>query len=404
MKRFIKWLVLLVVVNFLSHQIVSADENDMVKNMVTGNTSFALDLYKQLKSNEGNLFFSPFSISTALGMTYVGARQNTAKQMAAVLHFSGKQDQIHDSLGDLIAQINDIQKQVDLELRVANALWVQKDYQFLKEFLYVIQNVYKAQLNHVDFAAAHDAARRAINGWVEQQTNQRIKDLIRPGVLDALTRMVLVNAIYFKGFWDSQFKEKDTQELDFWVTPQSSLKASMMHQEQEFNYFENEQLQVLEMPYQNKALAMIVLLPKKRDSLADFENTLNLESVLSWQNQLRKHKVRVFFPRFKIESQFSLNQNLIAMGASDAFNPNRADFSGMVGRKDLFLSAVIHKAFVEVNEEGTEAAAATGAVVSVTSIKPPSPIFKADHPFIFFIRDNESQSILFLGRILNPQS
>jgi serpin B len=216
--------------------------------------------------------------------------------------------------------------------------------------------------------------------------------------------MVLVNAIYFKGFWDSQFKEKDTQELDFWVTPQSSLKASMMHQEQEFNYFENEQLQVLEMPYQNKALAMIVLLPKKRDSLADFENTLNLESVLSWQNQLRKHKVRVFFPRFKIESQFSLNQNLIAMGASDAFNPNRADFSGMVGRKDLFLSAVIHKAFVEVNEEGTEAAAATGAVVSVTSIKPPSPIFKADHPFIFFIRDNESQSILFLGRILNPQS
>jgi len=404
MKRFMIWLLILFVVNFYSYQTVSADENDMLKNMVTGNTTFALDLYKQLKSNEGNLFFSPFSISTALGMTYVGARQKTAKQMAAVLHFSGKQDQNHYSMGDLIAQINDIQKQVDLELRVANALWVQKDYQILKEFLYVIQNVYKAQLDLVDFAAAHEAARRAINGWVEQQTDQRIKDLIRPGVLNALTRMVLVNAIYFKGFWDNQFKEKDTQELDFWISPQSSLKVPMMHQEQKFNYFENEQLQVLEIPYKNKALAMIVLLPQKRDSLADIENTLNLENVLSWQNQLRKRKVRIFFPKFKIESQFSLNQNLITMGVSDAFDPNRADFSGMVGRKDLFLSAVIHKAFVEVNEEGTEAAAATGAVVSVTSIEPPSPIFKADHPFMFFIRDTDSQSILFIGRILNPQS
>jgi len=404
MKRFMTWLVILIGVNFSSYQMVNADENDMLKNMVTANTSFALDLYDQLKSKEGNLFFSPFSISTALGMTYTGARQNTAKQMAAVLRFSGKKDQMHHSMGDLISQINDVQKQGDIELRIANALWVQKDYQFLKEFLYIIQNVYRAQLDHVDFAAAHEAARRAINRWVEQQTDQKIKDLIRPGVLNALTRMVLVNAIYFKGFWDSQFKEKDTQELEFWISPQSNLKVPMMHQEHRFGYFENERLQVLEMPYKNKALAMIVLLPKNRESLSDFENTLSLKNIISWQSQLRQRNVRVIFPKFKIESLFSLNQNLITMGVSDAFDPNRADFSGMVGIKNLYLSDVIHKAFVEVNEEGTEAAAATGAVVSVTSIEPSSPIFKADHPFMFFICDNDSQSILFLGRIINPVS
>jgi len=404
MKRFLYWLVIFLVATHFSLQLVSADEDAMVKKMVNDNTAFTLDLYTQLKSKEGNLFFSPFSISTALGMTYAGARENTAKQMADVLHFPEGQDQLHHAMGDLISDLNDVQKQGDIELRVANALWAQKDYKFLKEFSRVILNSYRAELKHVDFAIVHEAARQAINAWVEQQTNQKIKDMIQPGVLDALTRLVLVNAIYFRGFWDSQFKESDTRDHDFWISPQSRLSKPMMHQEKKFRYFEDERLQILEMPYKNRVLSLVVLLPKKRYGLVELESSLNLENIMSWQNRMQERKVEVFFPKFKIESQFSLSSNLIAMGMSDAFSPDRADFSGMVGHKNLYISAVIHKAFVQVNEEGTEAAAATGAVVGVTSIALPLPVFKADHPFIFFIRDNASQSILFFGRIIDPQS
>ena len=404
MKRFLHWLFIFLVATHFSLQLVSAAEDAMVKKMVDDNTAFTLDLYTQLKSNEGNLFFSPFSISTALAMTYAGARENTAKQMADVLHFPEEQDQLHHAMGDLISDLNDIQKQGDIELRVANALWAQKDYKFLKEFSRVILNSYRAELKHVDFAIAHEAARQAINAWVEQQTNQKIKDMIQPGILDAMTRLVLVNAIYFKGFWDNQFKESDTRDHDFWISPQSRLSKPMMHQEKKFRYFEDERLQILEMPYKNRVLSLVVLLPKKRDGLVELESSLNLENIKSWQNRMQERKVEVFFPKFKIESQFSLSSNLIAMGMSDAFSPERADFSGMAGDKNLYISAVIHKAFVQVNEEGTEAAAATGAVVGVTSIGLPSPVFKADHPFIFFIRDNASQSILFFGRIEDPQN
>ena len=379
----------------------NAEENTMVEKMVLNNSSFAVSLYSHLKQIDGNLFFSPFSISAALAMTYAGAREKTANQMAATLHFNQKPDQLHLSMGELISRLNAVQKESEVDLSVANAIWAQKGYQFLDEFFRVVQQSYQADLNPVDFTTA-DAARQAINRWVEEQTHQKIKDLIPPGVLNALTRLVLVNAIYFKGFWDTQFKPEDTQEMAFWLSAETNVRVPMMHQEHQFGYWENEWLQMLEMPYKDEALSLIVLLPREKTGISMLEQKLTLENILRWQDQLRKQKVKLFFPKFKIEAQFNLGQTLSAMGMPDAFDPHRADFSAMIGKKELFISAVIHKAFVEVNEEGTKAAAATGVVVGVTSIPPPSPTFKADHPFIFLIRDNASGSILFLGRILDP--
>ena len=374
----------------------------MIKNIARDNTLFTLDLYNQLKMTDGNLFFSPFSIFTALAMTWAGARENTAVQMAETLHFTEKPAQFHRAIGDLISQLNAVQKETDVELSIANAIWAQKGYQFLDEFFRIVQQSYQADLKQVDFSSAAESARQAINAWVEQQTNEKIKDLLPPKVLNALTRLVLVNAIYFKGFWDNQFKSRDTREMEFWLLTEVAVKVPMMHQEHQFGYWENDWLQIIEMPYKEESLSLIVLLPKEKTGITDLEQKLNFENMMAWQSRLRKRKVIVFFPKFKIESQFSLGQTLALMGMPDAFDPELADFSAMVGQKELYISAVIHKAFLEVNEEGSEAAAATGVVVSVTSIAPSPPIFKADHPFVFFIRDNKSQSILFLGRVLNP--
>jgi serpin B len=382
----------------------NADDITMIKQRVNDNTAFALDLYNQLRTARGNFFFSPFSISTALAMTYAGARENTARQMAVTLHFTEAPNLLHRSMGKVLTQLNSVQQQTAVELRVANALWAQKGYKFRDEFIRIVHEAYQAELTQVDFRAASEAVRQSINAWVENQTDQKIKDLIQPGVLNALTRLVLVNAVYFKGFWDIRFKPADTREMEFWLSEGGPVKLPMMHQKHEFGYWENEWLQVLEMPYKNGSLSLIILLTKEKAGISALEKKLTLANTINWQNQLRQRKIVVFLPRFKIESEFSLNQTLTAMGMPDAFNPASADFSAMVvGKKELYISAVIHKAFIEVNEEGTEAAAATGVVVGVTSIAPSPPVFKADHPFVFFIRDNASQSILFLGRVANPQ-
>lgn len=402
MRKKCKTYIVLVMIFFGTVGQIKAEENIMIKNIARDNTAFALDLYNQLKMTDANLFFSPFSIFTALAMTWAGARENTAVQMAETLHFTEKPAQLHHAIGDLISQLNAVQKETDVELSIANAIWAQKGYQFLDEFFRIVQQSYQADLKQVDFSSAAESARQAINAWVEQQTNGKIKDLLPPKVLNALTRLVLVNAIYFKGFWDNQFKSRDTREMEFWLLTEVAVKVPMMHQEHQFGYWENDWLQIMEMPYKEESLSLIVLLPKEKTGITDLEQKLNFENMMAWQSRLRKRKVIVFFPKFKIESQFSLGQILASMGMPDAFDPERADFSAMVGQKELYISAVIHKAFLEVNEEGSEAAAATGVVVSVTSIAPSPPIFKADHPFVFFIRDNKSQSILFLGRVLNP--
>ncbi len=372
------------------------------KIVVEENMAFAFGLYEKLKEVEGNLFFSPYSISTALAMTYAGARGNTEKQMGTALHFTLPQKRFHPAFACLEAQLKAVQEKCDIELNIANALWAQEDYAFLREFLDLIQSNYGTVLNHVDFKGACEAARKQINAWVEQKTKDKIKDLIKPGILNALTRLVLTNAIYFKGRWESQFKKERTKESPFWLSIDKSIEVPMMTQKRQFRYMESDSLQLLELPYVGDDLAMIVLLPRKVDGLAQLEADLSVENLNVWAGRLKKREISVFLPKFKMTSQFRLSETLASMGMPDAFGGN-ADFSGIDGTKDLFISAVIHKAFVDVNEEGTEAAAATAVVISLTSVpSTPPPTFRADHPFVFLIRDNHSGNILFVGRIVNP--
>lgn len=384
--------------------------------IIKGNNEFAFDLYAKLRSTEGNLFFSPYSISTALALTYSGARGLTESQMAGVLHFpiitkSGTKlsstlipdrQQFASVFGKIIKDLNNRGEKGGYQLSVANALWGQKGYEFLEEFLELIKTNYDGQLNEVDFIKATESARQTINKWVEKKTNNKIQNLIQKGVLDSMTRLVLTNAIYFKGNWARQFKEDKTKDAPFTLADGEKIEAAMMNQTAEFGYMETDSFQGLELPYVDDELSMIILLPKKNDGLDEFEKTLTVENLSKWLNKLYKREVVVSVPKFKMTSQFSLASVLKSMGLTDAFSSN-ANFSGINGKRDLFISAVIHKAYVDVNEEGTEAAAATAVTIRLTSIGPSrTPVFKADHPFLFLIRDNHTNSILFIGRVMNP--
>ncbi len=384
----------------------------LINDLVQGNTAFALDIYAELKNNNsGNLFLSPYSLSTALGMTYVGAKGATQEQMSQVLHFPPKQDKLHPAFGQLQEQIDQAQKNVVLS--IANALWGQKAYPFIPAFKEDVRLYYQANLKSADFTNA-EVIRQEINTWVEGKTNNKIKGLVKQGVITELTRLALVNAIYFKGDWANPFTAEKTKPMPFWLNQNNSVSVSMMTQKNYFEYREVEQdnLQILGMPYgtaltrgayDKNNLSMIILLPKKPDGLAQLESSLTPEKLETWLRWLRFQKVNVFLPKFKINSGFELSKPLSEMGMPDAFSPDNADFSGIDGTRDLSISSVIHQAFVEVNEQGTEAAAATAVFATTRGLPPPTPEFRADHPFIFLIRHNSSGSILFMGRVVNPQ-
>jgi serpin B len=370
---------------------------------VKGNTEFACDLYAKLRGQDGNLFFSPYSISTALAMTRAGARGETADQMDKTLHFTLKGDKLHAAFGELIKEANGDPKDAKrgYQLSTANALWGQKGFSFLPEFVKLTKDDYGAGLNEVDFVGATEDARKTINAWVEKETRDKIKDLLPQGVLTTDTRLVLTNAIYFKGDWASQFKKDLTKEEPFAVAADKKVNAPLMHQKATFRYYDGGSFQALEMPYAGKDLAMVVLLPKKADGLPDLEKDLTADRLTGWVGKLNEAEVDVALPKFKTTSQFSLKPTLSEMGMSQAFT-NAADFSGMDGKKDLQITDVIHKAFVDVNEEGTEAAGATGVIVGLKSERAPTPEFRADHPFVFLIRDTRSGGVLFLGRVADP--
>ncbi len=400
-------------------QAAKADRNKETTLVAQGNNGFAVGLYRQLRGQEGNLFFSPYSISAALGMTYAGAKGSTTEQMAQTLCYptsaeilkrlgmTGEpltQEQFALAFGQIIKDLNSRGDAGKYELRVANALWGQKDYEFLRAFVQTVEEQYGGKLQELDFVGAVEKARRTINFWVEKQTNDKIKDLIGPGVLDAMTRLVLTNAIYFKGNWASQFKKDRTQDEPFTLIDGSTVQTPMMNQKAQFGYAETDMLQVLEMPYAGEELAMVVLLPKKADGIGELEKALTAENLARWLDGVSSREVIVAMPKFKMTSKFSMESVLRSMGMTDAFS-QAADFSGMTGRRDLFISAVIHQAYVDVNEEGTEAAAATAVTMKLTAALPDqTPVFRADHPFVFLIRDKASGSILFLGRVMNPQS
>ncbi len=396
-------LVLTVMVAPTSPRCLAAAEEVNMGAIVTGNNTFALNLYAQVRGEEGNLFLSPFSISTALAMTYAGARGETATQMREALHLGAEGERLHQAFGHLLETLNAQGEKGGYQLSVANALWGQKGAGFLREFLDLTQEHYGAGLREVDFARATEAARRTINTWVEKETKDKIKDLIQPGVLSALTELVLINAIYFKGTWADPFDEKSTRDASFTLGAGDQVKVPTMHRTDDFRYAEGEGFQALELPYEGNDLSMVIVLPREADGLAALEARLSAENLESWLAGLRRRKVRVALPRFTMTSSFRLEEALKSLGMTDAFS-GRADFSGMNGTGGLFISAVIHKAFVDVNEEGTEAAAAT-AVVMMKSAAPRRPVvFQADPPFLFLIRDNRSGSILFIGRLANPKA
>ena len=373
--------------------------------IVRGDNQFAVDLYAQLDREQPgkNLFFSPTSISLALAMTAAGARDGTQSEMAQVLHLDADLARAHAHYHQLLGQWNAAGEKRPYQLRVANRLWGQKGCSIRPEFLALTGQQYGAEMWLVDFTQAA-AASQEINHWVEEQTNDKIRDLIPPGSLDAQTRLVLTNAVYFKGDWVQPFDKRNTREEDFAVSVQQKVKAPLMHRQARLAYAEDETLQALELPYVDRELSMVVILPKKADGLPELEKAVTLDKLTALVSMLNIREVNSYLPKFKLETSFALNPTLQAMGLKRAFSP-AADFSGISSAESLYISVVLHKAYVDVNEEGTEAAAATGVVMRAYAARHPQPVpvFRADHPFLFLIRDTKAGSILFLGRVTNPQ-
>ncbi len=378
-----------------------ADAPDDHAELVRGNTGFALALYQQLSSESGNLVFSPFSISAALAMTYAGASGETAMEMAEVLRFTLPEMRLHSAFQALLERLQDEQREGEFAL--ANALWGQQGYGFCEVFLELLGSRYGAGLQEVDYTTDPEAARKAINTWVAEITRDRIAELLSPNALDELTRLVLVNAIYFQGGWAFPFEPGRTTSADFHLQEDRVIEVPMMAREGPFPYAEFDALQVLEMPYEGEDLSMVVLLPRRGVALPELEAAFTTENLMRWIGALDTQPVAVRFPKFTVRSGFSLVETLSAMGMSLAFS-HQADFSAMGGRSELVIDDVIHQAFVEVDEQGTEAAAATAVVMAERSALAPSPVeFRADRPFVYLLRDRATGSILFMGRVTDPR-
>nr|XP_019607959.1 PREDICTED: leukocyte elastase inhibitor [Rhinolophus sinicus]XP_019607960.1 PREDICTED: leukocyte elastase inhibitor [Rhinolophus sinicus]XP_019607961.1 PREDICTED: leukocyte elastase inhibitor [Rhinolophus sinicus] len=378
-----------------------------MEQLSTANTRFALDLFRTLNENNptGNIFISPISISSALAMVVMGTRGTTAAQLSKALYFNTVEE-IHSRFQSLNADIN--KRGAPYILKLANRLYGEKTYNFLPEFLASTQKMYGAELASVDFQHTSEDARKMINEWVKGQTEGKIPELLVAGVVDNMTKLVLVNAIYFKGNWQEKFMKEATTDAPFRLNKKDTKVVKMMYQKKKFpyGYIQDLKCRVLELPYQGEELSMVILLPDdiedESTGLKKIEKQLTLEKLREWTKpeNLDLIEINVSLPRFKLEESYNLNSHLARLGIEDLFN-SKADLSGMSGARDLFISKVVHKSFVEVNEEGTEAAAATAGIATFCMLMPEEN-FVADHPFIFFIRHNPSTNILFLGRLSSP--
>ncbi|HMD87971.1 MAG TPA: serpin family protein [Anaerolineaceae bacterium] len=379
-----------------------------------GNRAFSADLYQKLRSQSGNLFFSPYSISLALAMTYAGAQGDTASQMASTLHFTLPPDKLHPAFNGLdqylenLGQASSNQQPTTpassgqgFQLNVANSIWGQKGFSFLPAYLDLLSQNYGAGLRLVDFSTAPEPARKTINDWVSQQTKDKIQNLFPQGTIDNNTRLVLANAIYFKASWFSPFEESSTQNGPFNLLDGTQVTVPLMVSGHTASSYEKgDGFQAVGLPYLGENVEMVVVLPDQ-GRFNTFEAGLDAVKVDQIFKDLNGAEVDLTMPKFKIESSFSLSDTLASMGMTDAFNPSSADFSGMDGKKDLSISQVIHKSYVMVDEKGTEAAAATGVAMTTSAVFNP-PVVKVDRPFIFFIYDQKSGTILFVGREMNP--
>ncbi len=375
-------------------------------SQVEANSAFAFNLYQTLRSTDGNLFYSPYSISLALAMTYSGARGDTEKQMANTLRFLLPQDRLHPAFNSLdltLASRGQGAKGKDGEgfrLNIVNAIWGQADFEFLPEFLDLLAENYGAGLRILDFMKDPEQARKTINNWVSDQTEDRIKDLIPQGAIDTLTRLVLTNAIYFNAAWQYPFDKDATFDGDFNLLNGNKITVPMMRQTESFGYTKGDGYQAVELPYDGSELSMVILLPEQ-GQFNSFESALSSQQVGSIIQGIESREVVLSMPKFEYESSFGLKKALTDLGMGAAFTTD-ADFSGMDGKRDLLIQDVLHKAFVSVDEAGTEAAAATVVIVGLTSVPAETVELNVDRPFIFLIRDIETGTIIFIGRVMNP--
>ncbi|XP_073703813.1 leukocyte elastase inhibitor-like isoform X3 [Garra rufa] len=373
------------------------------------NTQFSLNLFKKINEGDAskNVFYSPISISSALAMVSLGAKGNTAAQMFKVISHKQTEEQIHSSFNQLMSELN--KPGVPYALSLANRLYGEQSYQFVEKFLNDAKRYYEAGLEKVDFIKESDAVRVDINKWVQKNTQEKIKDLLPNGSINALTRLVLVNAIYFKGNWEKKFPKDATVDGQFKLNKIQTKPVKMMRQNSMFPLASIPEMdsQVLELPYVGKNLSMLIILPNEiqdeTTGLQKLEKALTYEKLMEWTKprKMRQEEVEVSLPRFKMEQTYDMKSLLIGMGMEDVFDEMKVNLSDMSPNNDLVLTKVIHKAFVEVNEEGTEAAAATGVVMRLQCLRIPQ-VFNADHPFLFFIRHNPTKSILFYGRYCSP--
>jgi len=376
----------------------TAESVDSLSGAMNG---FSFEMYKELGiDSDENVFFSPYSIFVALAMTYEGARGETAEQMKDVLSFEQNDEVSLCSFGRIYNLLN-----IDSEytLNTANALWTMKDYPFLEEYLSFIDNYYMGKATDVDFSNPIETA-EIINNWVEENTGGKIEDMLSSGDISPSTVLILSNAIYFKGLWMTQFDKEDTVDRDFEITPTEIVQVPTMvltDSEEKFNYTETDDLQILELPYKGDDVSMIILLPKE-GNISSVEQMLDNENLAMWMDAMNPTDVDIYLPKFTHKTEYNLKEMLIAMGMDLAFSFN-ADFSGMNGFGGLFIGKVLHKAFIEVNEEGTEAAAATTVHMFETAMPGQSKVFDADHPFMYLIQHKETGTILFMGKVVDPQ-
>ncbi len=402
----------------------SKSTSEGLNELVLANNSFAVDYYNKLDSNPENvgknILFSPFSISTAVGMTYEGADGKTAEEMRKVFYFPQDDTVRQSSFAKLFNSMNESASKGNYKLGIANALWNEKNYVFKKSFYDTVDKYYYGKSTPVDFQNAPEEQRLLINKWVEDQTQQKIKELLPkgpPSSITSETRMVLVNAIYFKGDWLTKFKTENTHDLDFFVSEGAKVTVKMMNQTEKFDYFEDSNFQYVELPYKGKDMSMIIILPKNEMIVCEnmeqgcnvdpgffIEYDFNIpsaEELSLMKSKMTTTEVNASLPKFKFTAEYKMKKDLKEMGMEEAFS-DFANFSKMDAANYVKIGEIYHKAFVEVNEEGTEAAAAT-AVVMVEKIAMDVPIvFNANHPFAFYIQDNKTEEILFLGKVVDP--
>lgn len=380
-----------------------------MNEIVNSSNDFSFDMYKQLVNGDENVFFSPYSITIALGMAYEGARGDTADQIQSVIELPEDDETRRDMVRSLQSQLNP--GDTDYELSTANAYWLRQGEDLNDDYQNAIENDYLAGGQELNFAGDASGSAKTINDWVEGETNGKIKDLIAPSLISPYTYLILTNAIYFKANWKWQFEEDATEEMYFYLSSGGNTRVDTMNicdEELDMNYAENDAVQMLQLPYTNEELSMYILLPRDND-VSGIETILNRQYVDDLKSKMYGEWMDVYLPKFKFEEKYEINRNLIDLGMPLAFDPGNADFSGIKesGESDLYISNVIHQSFVEVNEKGTEAAAATAVVMSEGSAigggSEPTPVeFRADHPFVFFIEHKETGQILFMGKVEDP--